>query len=166
MSNINWYALYTMPRAEKKVHSRLEEAGYTVYLPLTTSFRVWSDRKKKITAPLISSYVFICLEEEQLKNIFSIQGVCGILKYLNKPAIIKPSEIELLKVLMNDSENVNVMEDFQFNRGESVSIIRGPFKGLEAKYCEIQGKFRTIVHVEGLGLGFEINLPKSFIEKK
>ena len=84
MANINWYALYTMPRAEKKVYSRLEEAGYTVYLPLTTSFRVWSDRKKKITVPLISSYVFIYLEEDQLKNIFIIQGVCGILKYLNK----------------------------------------------------------------------------------
>ena len=53
----NWYAIYTMPRAEKKVYERLVDIGVTSYLPLVTTIRIWSDRKKKVTSPLISSYV-------------------------------------------------------------------------------------------------------------
>ena len=52
-------AVYTRPRAEKKVNGRLEEKGYTTYLPLKKTKRQWSDRVKIVELPLISSYVFV-----------------------------------------------------------------------------------------------------------
>ena len=61
----NWYAIYTRAKAEKKVYEQLERSGYEVYLPLTTTIKQWSDRKKKIKTPLISSYVFIKTEEKK-----------------------------------------------------------------------------------------------------
>jgi len=161
----SWYAVYTMPRAEKKVFSRLELVGYNVYLPLTSSIRVWSDRKKKVTVPLISSYVFVKCKENVLRDVFKIPGVCGVLKYLNKPAIIKDSEIDLLKFLMSDAEKVTVLEDFQYISGEEVIILKGPFKGLKAQFIDLQSKYRILVNVEGLGVSLEINLPISFIQK-
>lgn len=54
-----WFALYTMPRTEKKVHARLASKGVDVYLPLVTTVRQWSDRKKKVQVPLIPSIVFV-----------------------------------------------------------------------------------------------------------
>ena len=47
-----WYALYTQPRQEKKVVSRLEQLGIEVYCPLLIQVRQWSDRKKKVEVPL------------------------------------------------------------------------------------------------------------------
>ena len=80
----NWFALYTMPRAEKKVFDRINEEGIEAYLPLMTSIRIWSDRKKKVTSPLISSYVFVNIDEKGLNNLLKIQDVLGILKHLKK----------------------------------------------------------------------------------
>ena len=57
-SVFSWYAVYTAARAEKKVKERLDQIGIENYLPLRTEYRVWSDRKKKVSVPLISGYIF------------------------------------------------------------------------------------------------------------
>jgi hypothetical protein len=54
-----WYAIYTNPRAEKLVRDRLLEAEVDVFLPLHKTFRIWSDRKKLVEVPLLTSYVFV-----------------------------------------------------------------------------------------------------------
>ena len=43
-----WYVLYTKPKNEKKVSEQLNSLGFEAYCPLVTTFRQWSDRKKKI----------------------------------------------------------------------------------------------------------------------
>ena len=48
----NWYALYTKPRFEKKVSSLLFENNFNCYLPLVSTIKQWSDRKKKVELPL------------------------------------------------------------------------------------------------------------------
>lgn len=161
-----WFALYTKPRAEKKVFDRLVLAGYDVYLPLITTVRYWSDRKKKISSPLISSFVFIQIAESRITSALSIDGVCGVLKYLKKPAAIRDHEIENLKILLNESEQVTVLENTPFEKGEQVLVIKGPFKGLLAHCVFIHGKHRIIVGIEGVGKSFEVNVPMSFIEKR
>ena len=57
--SLNWYVVYTKPLTEKKVATRLTELGIEVYLPLYTTVRQWSDRKKKLEKPLINSVVFV-----------------------------------------------------------------------------------------------------------
>ena len=48
-----WYVIKTLSRAEKKTAERMTAEGYKVYLPLQTTIKQWSDRKKKIEIPLI-----------------------------------------------------------------------------------------------------------------
>ena len=161
----NWYAIYTMPRAEKKVYERLVEIGIKSYLPLITSIRIWSDRKKKVTTPLISSYVFVKIEEEKLISLYQIQGVTGVLKYLKKPAIIRDTEIENLKILLSDSDNFSILDNPIFEKGETVRVLKGPFQGLIAQFYENKGKHRVIVTIDSITTGFEVNVPSSFLEK-
>ena len=161
----DWYAIYTMPRSEKKVYNRIIESGIEAYLPLLTTVRIWSDRKKKVSLPLIPSFVFIKMEEKKLNDIYKIQGVTGVLKYLKKPAIIKDVEIENLKILLSDSENMSIIEHETFEKGETVRVIKGAFKGLIAQCFEIKGKHRIIVSIEGINNRFEVNIPMSFVEK-
>lgn len=54
----SWYAVYTTSRSEKKVKARLDEAKVDNYLPLRTEYRMWSDRKKKVSFPLIPRLYF------------------------------------------------------------------------------------------------------------
>lgn len=165
-SSVNWFAVYTMPRSEKKVFDRLSEVGVEAYLPLYSSYRIWSDRKKKITAPLISSYVFVKSDEKKLNELLKIQGIMGILKYLKKPAKIRDVEIENLKILLNDSDNIALLEeDITIEKGDKVRVIRGPFKGLIAECYEVKGKHRIIAAISTVNHFFEVNVPMSFLEK-
>jgi len=161
----NWYAIYTMPRAEKKVFDRLIENGTTCYLPLITTIRIWSDRKKKVTSPLISSYVFVKIEESKLTTLYQIQGVTGVLKYLKKPAIIREAEIENLKILLSDADNFSILDNPVFEKGANVRVTKGPFQGLIAQFYENKGKHRVIVTIDSITKGFEVNVPSSFLER-
>ncbi len=165
MAQNNWYAIYTRPNAEKRVFDKLTLLGYDTYLPLVNSIRIWSDRKKKISTPLISTFVFIKIERERVYETLQVQGALGILKYIGQPAVIKDQEIENLKILMNDSSEVSPIENVDFEEGEDVLVTQGPFTGLVAKSLVIKGKRRIIVSVEALGSALEVNLPLSFVVK-
>jgi transcription antitermination factor NusG len=162
----NWYAIRTKARAEKKVFERLCLRGFNAYLPLITTIREWSDRKKKIVTPLISSYVFVNIHKEALFDTLQIQGTSGLLRYLGKPAIIRDHEIENLKILMNDIEQVSVLENGMFENGEEVEVIKGPFTGLIAQSVSIQGKHRIIVEIEAMGSRMAVNIPLTFVKKR
>ena len=164
-SETNWYAIYTKPRSEKKVHKLLEEIGFNSYLPLITTIKQWSDRKKKVQLPLISSYVFIRIEERNLKNVLSINGVVRILKHLGKPAIIRDYEIENLKILLEDPDSITFINDVKLKKGDSIIVEKGPFNGLIAEFFNLKGKHRIIVRIEALGDFIEVNLPLSYIKK-
>ena len=77
-----WYVIYTKPRNEKKVAERLQQIGITVYCPMITMIKQWSDRKKKVQIPLLNSYVFVCLEDKEREKVFQVSGVVRYLFWL------------------------------------------------------------------------------------
>ena len=98
-------------------------------------------------------------------SLYQIQGVTGVLKYLKKPAIIRDTEIENLKILLSDSDNFSILDNPIFEKGETVRVLKGPFQGLIAQFYENKGKHRVIVTIDSITTGFEVNVPSSFLEK-
>jgi transcription antitermination factor NusG len=162
--NVSWFAIYTKPRFEKKVELVLREAGYKVYLPLMSTIRQWSDRKKKVQVPLIPSYIFVNLEEKHLNELFQFNGVTGVLKYLRKPAVVQDFEIDNLKIICQHPDVMETVDEAQFSKGMTVQITRGPMIGLYGDCIEVNGKQRLLVSVKNLGLEFVLNVPLSYIE--
>ena len=160
----HWFALYTKSRSEQKVFERLQQAGHTSFLPLITEERQWSDRKKKVTTPLIKSYVFIKAPKKDLVSIYAVPGVLGILKYLGIPAKITDVEINNLKIVANHKEATKTIAPCLLTHGKPVQVIKGPFKGLIAVYLSNKGKHRIVVNIEALNSFTEINLPLSHIQ--
>ena len=74
-----WYAIYTHSRAEKRVSDRLTEAGIETFLPLQKTLRQWSDRKKLVEKPLISSYVFVKVVPREF---FTVRKTDGVVKFI------------------------------------------------------------------------------------
>ena len=159
-----WFALYTKSRSEQKVFERLQLAGHESFLPLITEERQWSDRKKKVKVPLISSYVFVKVQEKDLAAIYTIPGVVGVLKYLGHPAKITDVEINNLKIVANHKEATKTIAPCLLTHGKPVQVIKGPFKGLIAVYLSNKGKHRIVVNIEALNSFTEINLPLSHIQ--
>jgi len=146
---VNWYALYTKPRNEKKVEEQLHKMGLEVFCPKVTVVKQWSDRKKKVSQPLIPSYVFIKIKEQERDLVFSVSGVVRYLFFLGKPAIIKESEINAMKETLNhDFKEVGVMD---LEKGQKFTIEEGTFKGQEATFIEQKGN-KIILRLESLGI--------------
>ena len=161
--NQQWYALYTKPRWEKKVCHILEEAGVTVFLPLIQTIRQWSDRKKKVSVPLIPSYVFVKSEEKHLNSLLKHNGVVGILKYLKKPAVVQEYEIENLKIICQHPEAIISDKNINIKEGTPVQITQGVMMGLYGNCVKIKGKHRLIVAVKKIGLEFVLDVPLTYI---
>jgi transcription antitermination factor NusG len=139
--------------------------GFETYLPILTSWHIWSDRKKKVEKPLISSVVFARTDTQNLRNIYPISGVAGILTYLGKPAIVQDFEINNLRILLQQDDISNLETKERFEQGETVEVMRGPFKGIIATALTEAGSFRLVVEIQSLGTGFTVNVPKSYVRK-
>jgi transcription antitermination factor NusG len=131
-----WFALYTRPKNEKKVAEQLFKLGIDVYCPMFTQMKQWSDRKKKVETPLISSYVFVNLEEKERNKVFDAFGVVRYLYWLGKPAIIQDHEIALLKESLKGILTSVEVEGIQ--PGDSLTITKGPFQGKEGVVSQVE----------------------------
>lgn len=146
---MNWYALYTKPRNEKKVEEQLLKMGVETFCPKISVVKQWSDRKKRVSQPLIPSYVFIKIKEQERDLVFSVSGVVRYLFFLGKPAIIKESEINAMKETLNhDFKEVGVMD---LEKGQKFTIEEGTFKGQEVTFLEQKGN-KIILRLESLGI--------------
>ena len=148
--SMNWYALYTKPRWERKVANALEEIGIETYCPVTTEVRQWSDRKKKVTTPLFKSYVFVQLEEKDRAKVFEVPGVVQYIFWLGKPAVIQDREIEVIKEWLEDGQ-AETIEVGDLSPGDRINIASGSFKGKDAVVQKV-GKKRLKLILKSLGL--------------
>lgn len=144
-----WFAIYTRPNNEKKVVEGLEKLGVEVYCPMVTQVKQWSDRKKKVEAPLINSYVFVNIEDKKRNIVFEVQGVVRYLFWLGKPAIIQEHEIDLLKASLKgvfSSVEVNGVQP-----GDTLTISKGPFQGKEGVVSQVdKNKIRLVLKELGV----------------
>jgi len=160
----NWYVIKSLSRSEKKTTLRLSKLGVVCFLPLIKTLKQWSDRKKKIEEPLIPGIIFVFCEENELINLYNVQGVHSILKYLNKPAIVKDVEIENLKILTNQSlESINKENFIQIVHGDIVEVIKGPFIGLIGSCVKEQRHYKLLIKIDSLSTSFSINISRSFV---
>jgi transcriptional antiterminator RfaH len=144
-----WFAIYTRPKNEKKVVQGLEKMGIEVYCPMVTQVKQWSDRKKKVESPLISSYVFVKIEEKNRNIVFEVPGVVRYLFWLGKPAVIQNQEIEALKGSLKGI--ISSVEILGIQPGDSMTISNGPFKGKEGVVSQVEkNKIRLVLKELGV----------------
>ena len=144
-----WFAIYTRPKNEKKVAEQLFKLGIDVYCPMVTQMKQWSDRKKKVESPLISSYVFVNIAEKDRGAVFEVHGIVRYLYWLGKPAIIQDHEVALLKESLKGILTSVEVEGIQ--PGDSLTITKGPFQGKEGVVSQVEkNKIRLVLKELGV----------------
>lgn len=160
-----WYVIKTMSRAEKKTAERLDTLGFTNYLPLQTTIKQWSDRKKKIEVPLIPGVLFVNCNESELIGIYDIRGVHSILRLSGKFAVVRQEEIYNLQLLLKDYNEIDQEEFETISEGELVEVIQGPLQGIIATSVEHQRNYRIIIQFESIGRQFIVHVPRTQVRK-
>lgn len=157
-----WYALYTAPRAEKKVADRFEKEGVEFYLPLTKVLRRWSDRKKWVEEPLFKSYIFVKITEAKYYQVLNTLGVVRFVSFSGKAVPIPENQIALIKMLLAEfPDDLEVAANLA--PGTAIEIIAGPMMGLQGEMVDYRGEKRASVKIEYINQSVLINIPSAFI---
>lgn len=161
--SLKWFVVYTKTLTEKKVAERLRQMGWEVYLPLYTTIRQWSDRKKKLERPLINSVVFVCCTEPELQRLYTVPSVAGVLRHDGKAAVVLAHEIQNLRILLQQV-GAEELEPVKLEPGTLIEVTRGPFKGIIGTAVQILNTMRVLIEIKQLGVAFSVNVPKSFVK--
>jgi transcription antitermination factor NusG len=158
-----WYAIYTKPRWEKKVAGMLTRKNIENYCPLNKVQRQWSDRKKIVMEPLFQSYVFVNVSSLEQTMVRETTGVLNFVYWLQKPAIIRDEEIEVIKRFLNEYHHVQI-EKSTVNLNDKVRIIGGPLMMREGNVLEIKNKTVKVL-LPTMGYTLVAEIEKTNLEK-
>ena len=103
---MNWYVLHTKPRSEKKVEEQLLSFGINAYCPTRSEFKLWSDRKKKIYKPVLPSMVLVNIDDKEINRVFECPLVIRYMFWLGKRAVVRQSEVDILKKYLKGDYNL------------------------------------------------------------
>jgi transcriptional antiterminator RfaH len=139
-----WYAVHSRPKQEIRALENLQNQGFETWLPMITMEKLRRGRLAEVTEPMFSRYLFIRLDTEQTNwaPIRSTLGVSRLVSFGNRPAPIADNLIQALRQ-MPDRPPERLLQ-----AGQTVRMIDGPLKGLEAVYQQADGELRAMVLVD------------------
>ena len=154
-----WYVLYTKPRYEKKVTAKLTQLGIKAYCPMLSEKHQWSDRKKVVSTPLISSCIFIQSNENERKMVFQVPGAVRYLYWLGSPAIVKNAEIEMMQLWLQ-GEVIDAKVE-KLLPGDQYDVKEGPFKGKQGIVQQVNKNRLQLILTE---LGMKITITRASVK--
>lgn len=156
----SWYVIHTRTGFEERVFKMLqakiesnEFAGRIaqVLIPTEDVMQVKNNQKKVSKRKFFPGYVLVNMEMDS-NTYWDIRGVQGVSGFLGdpKPAAMDDTEVQQILELMNSTSAEKPKPAVQFEKGENVRIVEGPFKhfmGLVEDVNEQKAKLRVTVTV-------------------
>lgn len=156
-----WTAFYTKPRNEKKAAQRLEHKGFNVYCPTRTVLKQWSDRKKRVTEPVFSSYLFAKVSESERIEVLRDSGIVSNVHWLGKPAVIRDSEIVNIKSFLEENP---MAEAVSLSKGDSINVNSGVLAGQRGVIERVRGN-RATLSISSLGIQLQAEVGLTHLQK-
>jgi transcription termination/antitermination protein NusG len=158
-----WTAFYTKPRNEKKASERLMSDGYEIYCPTRSVIKQWSDRKKKVTEPVFSSYIFANVNEISRTEILMDSSIVSNVHWLGKPVVIRDQEILEIRNFLNEFPSANIVSN-DFQNEDKVLVNSGPLSKFEGTVSKIIGN-KAVLNIESLGIVIHAEVSLNRLEK-
>ena len=145
----SWYVVHTKPRQEQTALLNLERQGYECYLPQLCVEKVRRGKAGVVTEPMFSRYLFIRLDTgnggKSWSPIRSTLGVCQLVSFGGRPAKAPNELVETLHAYEQQQTTEKL-----FSPDDNVTIIDGPFAGVEAIYQAEDSESRAMILLEML----------------
>lgn len=161
-SEKRWFAIYTKYKSEKFIVKNLQKKGITAYTPLIKTTKKYVRKIKTYELPLLNCYAFVKINKGQYVKVLETEYVLNFVKIRNNLVAIPEHEIELMKRVVGEIENVRVVEG-KYEIGDPVEIIGGNLTGLTGHLIEINGKNDFLINLEKSGFQLLINIDPKLI---
>lgn len=127
-----WYVCQSKPRQETKALARLNEQGYTVYLPMLVRWERKKGEWNRTEQVMFPRYCFVrCGRDGQsIAPIRSTPGVLGLVRFGGAAATLDEATVEAIRELAEQSGRRGEDNTAPFVAGMQVVVADGPLKGL------------------------------------
>jgi transcription antitermination factor NusG len=157
-----WLAAYTRSRHEHQVGQQLAQKDLEYLLPTYARLTRWSDRIKRVTAPLFPGYIFVHISESERLPVLETVGIVHLVSSAGEPAILSDEEVERLRCCCMGSGEI---EPHPYLRiGHRVRVKYGPFAGWEGTLVEKQNSRRLVVSVDQIMKSIAVNIHTADVE--
>ena len=172
----DWYILQTYSTHEYKVRARIEkfmEEGLypdslgRVLIPEQETVEIKNNKRTEKVSKIFPGYVFVQIKIDQ-KLVYELKSVPGVSRFLgvsNDGSLVPVQEEDILKVLRKVGDKTKEI-DIDFEKGEVIKVISGPFRGYSGAIAEInpvKGKLKTMISIFGRDTSVELEF--SQVEK-
>ncbi len=167
-SSRQWYAIHTYSGYEEKVAENIRQRInavdmadkiFDVMVPKEKQIEIRNGKRKVVEKRIFQGYALVemKLTDETWYIIRNTPGVTGFIGSGTEPTPVSEAEIAKIKRRMGvDDPKHNI--DFEI--GEVISIIDGPFKGFDGAVSEIdnqKGKVKVLVSMFGRDTSVELD---------
>ncbi len=161
---VQWYAIQTRGRHEKKVAAKLQEKGIETFLPSLREVHRWSDRNKIVEVPLFSCYTFVrvAMESAERLRILQTDGVVKIVGTGTELSPIDPKQIDDIRLLLNTGVSMTLYPFLKV--GQKIRIRGGSLDGLEGILVSRPRESTLVLSVDAIQRAIAINLDGYQIE--
>jgi transcriptional antiterminator NusG len=160
----DWYVVHSYAGYEKKVKGNLanriislnmEDYIYQIEVPEEEVMEIKNGQRKMVKRNIYPGYVLVRLEltDESWSVVRNTPGVTGFVGNAHNPSPLSMDEVEKIlaprPVKKSDKPDIRVVD---FEVGESVTVMDGPFATLPASISEImpeQAKLKVLVSIFG-----------------
>lgn len=172
--NKKWYVIHTYSGYENKVKANLEkriesmnmeDKIFRILVPMEDEVEIKDGRRKVSKKKVFPGYVLVemIMDDDSWYMVRNTPGVTGFVGSGSKPIPLTEEEVARIIKQMGMDEQVTKVD---FNPGEQVRVISGPFENFNGKVEEIYAdKAKVKVSISMFGRETPVELDFDQVEK-
>jgi len=165
----NWYVIHTYSGYEESVAKNLkqrveslgmEEKIFNVIVPKERKIKILKGKRKVIEEKIYPGYVLVemIVTDDSWYVVRNTPNVTGFVGSGTTPVPVSKEEIDILQKRMGVKEPEYKID---FQTGDSIKIVDGPFKDFDGKVSEIdekRGKVKVLIDMFGRDTPVELDV--------
>lgn len=162
-----WYVVCCKPRQEAVARENLLRQGFEVYLPRIRTRQRQRDRWVDAIQVLFPRYLFVRADRrsQSTASIRSTRGAVGLVRFGIEPAVVPDRVIEAILAREDAATGLHEQARPGFRAGEPVTMLEGPFAGMEGIFASEDGLERAILLIELLGKTNRVRVNNDWIAR-
>ena len=159
-TNKQWYVLQTRSRHEKAVAKALHAAGHEYYLPLIEQVKYHEHRKRVVSKPMFSTYLFLRGSVDATYFALGTRRVAKVIPVADQARLVH--EMSQIRRVVDLGGQLDLYG--YLTRGRHVRVTAGPFRGVEGIVEDRPKPSRLALQVEALGRAMSLEIDASILE--
>ena len=157
-----WFAVYTLPRHEKRVAQHFQVRQIEHYLPLYPLQRCWKNGlRQTVYFPLFPNYLFVKITLKTRPSVLDVPGVVSIVGDCNGHSTISDNYMQFLQegLVQGKIEPHPYLES-----GEEVRIKSGFMAGMQGVLVRKKSGVRVVVNLQLIRRSVVVELDMADLE--